>query len=71
MILDIIDKLKNFKRENTLSNYNTINSFRNKINKLISTTPTGELRNELTDISILFENLNSNYENQLQIIKNI
>jgi hypothetical protein len=33
---------------------------RDKLDKLILSTPSGELRNELTDISILFENIINN-----------
>lgn len=35
--------------------------FKNKINNLISQTPTGDLRNELTELNILFESLNNQY----------
>lgn len=37
-----------------------IKLLRDKLAKLILTTPTGDVRNELTDISILFENIINN-----------
>lgn len=37
-----------------------IKLLRDKLAKLILTTPTGIIRNELTDISILFENIINN-----------
>ena len=37
-----------------------IKELRDKLAKLILSTPTGTVRNELTDISILFENIINN-----------
>lgn len=37
-----------------------IKLLRDKLEKLILSTPTGDVRNELTDISILFENIINN-----------
>lgn len=34
-----------------------VNEFRNKINLLINNTPTSNLRNDITDLNILFEAL--------------
>lgn len=53
-------KLRNEKRD-------VINNFRNEINKLIQNTPTGELRNTITDLNILFEQ-NLSLEEDLKII---
>lgn len=39
-----------------------IKIIRDKIAHLILTTPTGTVRNEITDISILFENIINNEE---------
>ncbi len=54
-------------KSNNLFSLNTINVnneniklLRDKLAKLILLTPTGDVRNELTDISILFENIINN-----------
>lgn len=41
--------------------------FHEKISELISKTPTGNLRNTYTELNILFQNIESNYENLIKL----
>lgn len=50
--------------------YNVTNNstlFNEKINELISKTPTGDLRNTYTELNILFQNIESDYENLIEL----
>lgn len=43
-----------------VKNYELVNSFRTKMNLLISKTPTGELREELSELNIIYETILEN-----------
>jgi len=45
------------KQDAVIKRYELINLFRKKISLLISQTPTGELRNELSELNILYETI--------------
>ncbi len=53
--------LKGFESQVNSELYTQVNQFRSKISLLIAKTPTSELRNEYTDINILFEQILDNY----------
>lgn len=56
-------KIVTTERQNAIAKrYELANSFRNKMNLLISKTPTGELRNELSELNILYETILINNE---------
>lgn len=67
-IANSLNLIKEEKRKAIFKQYELANNFRAKINKLINTTPTGELRNELTELNILFESFLAN-ENLLRKLK--
>lgn len=54
---DAYNLLRGYKQNLIAANYTNVNAFRNRINKLINSTPTGDLRNEYTDLNILFERI--------------
>lgn len=68
---ELIQGLKEFKKENTLNIYKQINEFRIKMSLLINNTKTGNLRNELSELNILFEKTISDYEERYKITQNI
>lgn len=53
-ILNLEASLRVLKNQNLRERQELINNFSKKINKLIEQTPTGDLRNEYTDLNILF-----------------
>ena len=59
-------KLIETERQNDIKKHHELtNSFRTKINLLISKTPTSELRNELTELNIIFETIHFSNEDLL------
>lgn len=59
----MIERLKQdviYRKQITQENIELHKEFQNKINILILKTPTGELRNELTELNMLFDKLIDN-----------
>lgn len=46
---------------------NNSDLFKHKMNELISKTPTGDLRNTYTELNILFQNIESDYESLIKL----
>jgi hypothetical protein len=53
-ILNMESELKRLQYENSRERMKFATQFTKKIESLINQTPTGDLRNELTDLNILF-----------------
>ncbi len=54
-IQNLETELEMLKTQNNIKRYTLIVQFNDKIFRLINTTPTGELRNELTELNILHQ----------------
>lgn len=63
-----IQNLKELKQEVFEENQNIYNTFQKTINGVIGLTPTGDLRNEITNLHILF---NQFVENSYLLIKTV
>lgn len=61
-ILNARAALKQLELECTRKRVKLVHAFTDKINGLIAKTPTGELRNELTELNILFISICQNTE---------
>ncbi len=54
VIKEMESELNKLKHQNATERFEYIKQFNTKINLLISKTPTGELRNELSELNILY-----------------
>lgn len=57
---EIIAARKRARHNILIENYTNTNLFREKLINLIHSTPTGDLRNTYTELSILFESILNN-----------